>query len=273
MGVPTSQDDADWRAVLEDFPGSQTAPERNPMLDDSLVFALPDGRLAEVAPGSARLICDRLWELGITAGAATAAARISDALHSAHRFRNDLAFSEREVAPVIEAAKTHPPTWARLVAPGTLDTISLDERRQLVETCLRLIDRLHVDNGDDELPALVGELERLRDRLRAMTARELLHDAGDRVAAGWAQGADARDSEGRAVDVLDPAAASWSLLGALQTAAFRGQEAHADEIRLAVGAIARLIADPSLAHWNDQPERTQAEVRDLLTRAEALAEQ
>jgi hypothetical protein len=243
------------------------------VLDDSLVFAFPNGRSAEVAPRPARMICDRLWELGIAAGAATAAARISDALHSPVGFRGDLTFSEREVSPVIEAAKTHPPTWARLVAPGTLDTISLDERRQLVDTCLELIEGLNREVEYEKLRALIGELERLRDQLRAVTACELLHDAARRVAAGWAQGADARASDGRAVDVLDPGAASWSLLGALQTAAFAGHEARVDEIKLAVGAIAELIADPSLAHWNDRPERTQDEVEDLLARAAALTQQ
>lgn len=116
------------------------------------------------------------------------------------------------------------------------------------------------------------DLERLRDQLRAMTARELLHDAADRVARGWAQGADARAAGGRAVDVLDPDAASWSLLGALQAAAFSDREPNVDEIRFAVAAIAELIADPSLAHWNDEPERTQAEVRALLTYAEQITE-
>jgi hypothetical protein len=243
------------------------------MLDDSLVFVLPNGRAAEVAPRPARLICDRLWDLGITAGAVTAAARISVALHSRPLFRAGLTFSEREMPPVIEAAKAHPPTWARLVAPGTLDTVSLDERRQLVDACLELIEALNAEDEHEKLRALVDELERLRDQLRAMTARELLHDAAGRVAAGWAQGAEARASGGRAVDVLDPDAASWSLLGALQAAAFSGQEPHVEEIKLAVAAIAELIDDPSLAHWNDRPERTQVQVHSLLTHAEQLTEQ
>src|ERR1041384_3940973 len=129
------------------------------MLGDSLVFALPDGRTAEVGSRPARLICDRLWELGLTAGAATAAARISDAIHSPPLFRGDLTFSEREMQPVIEAAKTHPPTWADLVGRGTLDTISLDERHKLVATCLELIEALNAEDEHEKLGALVGELE------------------------------------------------------------------------------------------------------------------
>ena len=242
------------------------------MLEHSLVFALPNGRTAEVAARPARLICDRLWELGIAAGAASAAARISDGLRCSPAFRTDLTFTDREVPPVLEAAKTHPPTWASLVEPGTLDTISLDERRQLVDTCLELIEILNAEDEHEKLRALVGELERLRDQLRAMTARELLHDAAGRVAAGWAQGADARAFGGRAVDVLDPDAVSWSLLGALQAAAFSSREPDIEEIELAVAAVAELLTDPSLAHWNDRPECTQAEVHALLAHAEQLVD-
>ena len=50
------------------------------MVEDSLVFVLPNGRSADVAPHLARLIYDRLWSLGVCAGVATAAVRISDAL-------------------------------------------------------------------------------------------------------------------------------------------------------------------------------------------------
>jgi len=242
------------------------------VVKDSLVFAFPDGRSAEVAPRPARLICDRLWELGIAAGAATAAVRISDALQSRLVFRTDVRFSEREVPTVIEAAKCHPPTWATLADRGTLNTISLAERRRLVDTCLELIEILDADDEHEKLGAPIGELERLRDQLRAMTACELLHDAAGRVAVGWAQGAAARTSDGRPVDVLDPDAAAWSLLGALQTAAFADEETQVEEIKVAVTAIAELIADPSLAHWNDQPERTQDEVHVLLERAEAITE-
>lgn len=243
------------------------------MPDDSLVFALPNGRSAEVASRPARLICDRLWGLGITAGAATAAARISNALHHPGVLRSELAFNEREASPVIEASKTYPPTWARLVTPGTIDEISFDERRQLVDTCLELIESLNADEEHAKLGALIGDLERLRDQLRTMTAHELLRDAAGRVAAGWSQRADARTADGDPVDILDPAAASWSLLGALQTAAFSGNQAHVAEIKLAVAAIAGLIVDPSLSHWNDEPDRTQAEVHALLARAEALTRQ
>ncbi len=243
------------------------------MVEESLRFVLPDDRSVAVALVPARLICDRLWDLGIIAGAATAAVQINDALRSRPLFRGDVVFGERELPTLLEAAKAHPPTWARLIDPGVLETISRDERRRLVGTCLELIDELAAKYEGEKLRALIDDIERLRDRLRAMTARELLRDAGDRVASGWSQGAEARALDGRSVDVLDPAAASWSLLGALQGAAFAGPEAQVDEIRFAVAALAELITDPSLAHWNDRPERTPHEVHTVLARAEALTTQ
>jgi hypothetical protein len=243
------------------------------MVKDSLVFVLPSGRSAKVAPRPARLIYERLWDLGVGAGVATAAARISDALRSNPSLRADVVFSERELLPLLDAAKAHPPTWARLTDPGTLDTISLDERRRLVARCLELLEGFSGEYEGEKPRALIDDLERLRDRLWAMTARELLREAGDRVASGLSQGADARAVDGCPVDVLDPDAASWSLLGALQGAAFAGPEAQVEEIRLAVAAIAELIADPSLTHWNDRSERTSQEVHTVLARAEALTTQ
>jgi hypothetical protein len=242
-------------------------------VEDSLVFVLPNGRSANVAPGSARLIYDRLWDLGAGAGVAIAAARISDALRGNPALRANVAFSEREVPPLLEAAKSHPPTWASLTDPGTFDTISLDERRRLAATCLELIEGFNGEHQGEKLRGPIGDLQRLQDRLRAITAGELLRNAGDRVASGWSQGADARAVDGCPVDVLDPDAVSWSLLGALQSAAFLGPEVEVDEITLAVAAVAELIDDPSLTHWNDRPERTSQEVHTVLARAEALTTQ
>ena len=173
-------------------------------MNDALVFQLPDGRSAEVAPRPARLIYARLWELGIRPGAATAAARISDALHKRASSHPEVAFTHREADALIEAAKSHPPTWVGLSAPGTLSIISIAERRRLVDTCLELN------------------------------------------------------------------AASWSLLGALQAESCGDPQLDLEEIAVAVGAIAQLISDPSLADWNDVTERTQDDVHSLLERAETL---
>jgi hypothetical protein len=68
-----------------------------------LMFVLPNGRSAEMADASARLICDRLWALGIAPGAATAAARVSAALRRHPAASRNVDFLEREIAPLLEA--------------------------------------------------------------------------------------------------------------------------------------------------------------------------
>jgi hypothetical protein len=105
----------------------------------------------------------------------------------------------------------------------------------------------------------------------ALDGSELLHEAGSLVAAGWCQGAPARDADGLAIDVLAHEAASWSLLGALQAATFRDSSTRVSDLGLAVAAIAELLEDPCLAHWNDESVRTQLDVIALLDRAEVRA--
>ncbi len=104
-----------------------------------------------------------------------------------------------------------------------------------------------------------------------MNGSELLHEAGKLIASGWCQGAEARGLYGDPVDVCAGAAARWSLLGSLQAAAYGDASTAIEDIGLAVAAIAELIIDPSLAHWNDDPSRTERDVGDLLWRAERLA--
>jgi hypothetical protein len=104
-----------------------------------------------------------------------------------------------------------------------------------------------------------------------MNGSELLHEAGALVALGWCQNAEARSMQGAPVDVFARNAAEWSLLGALQTASLRDSSTSLDDLRTAVTAIAELIDNPSLSDWNDQPDRTQDDVRSLLERAERLA--
>src|SRR4029078_8415258 len=76
--------------VLQDSPGTTT--NRRETMTGSLVFVLPDGRSAEIGEPSARLICDRLWDQGIAAGAATAATRISHALDTHTPFSGRVCF-------------------------------------------------------------------------------------------------------------------------------------------------------------------------------------
>ncbi len=105
-----------------------------------------------------------------------------------------------------------------------------------------------------------------------MNGPDLLHEAGALVATGWCQGADATTEDGDVVDARSSAATHWSLLGALQAAAFcQEEETRIEDIGVAVAAIAELIADPSLSHWNDVPGRTKGDVTGLLDCAEELA--
>ena len=104
-----------------------------------------------------------------------------------------------------------------------------------------------------------------------MTGAELLREAGALVALGWCQHTEARTLQGAAIDVTAGNAAEWSLLGALQTVTLRDSSTTLDDLRGALTAIADLIEDPSPANWNDEPQRTQWEVCNLLDRAERLA--
>jgi hypothetical protein len=137
------------------------------VLGRSFRFVLPDGRSASVVAASARLICDGLWDLGIAPGAATAAAKISDALHAPPALRDEVAFTEREVAPLLEAAKRYPPTWSSLVRRDGNAAISPEQRRILLATCDALCERLRSEGHEQKLRSLVVDLERLADRLRA----------------------------------------------------------------------------------------------------------
>ena len=103
-----------------------------------------------------------------------------------------------------------------------------------------------------------------------MNGSQLLRETGLLVALGWCQHAEARDNRGTATDVAAGNAAEWSLLGALQAVTFRDSTTSLDDLRDALTAIADLIDDPSLAHWNDAADRTQSEVCGLLQRAAQL---
>lgn len=136
-------------------------------MSGSLLFVLADGRSALVAGGSARLICDRLWDLGIEPGAATAAARLSEALHKNPASDRDVEFNEREITPLMEAAQAHAPTWMSLVESSDLSLIPAAQRERLLTACTELIARLDADHDQAKVRALVVDLARLRDTLRA----------------------------------------------------------------------------------------------------------
>jgi len=133
----------------------------------SLLFVLADGRSALVAGWSARLICDRLWDLGIEPGAATAAARLSETLQKNPASDRDVEFNEREITPLMEAAQAHAPTWMSLVEASELSLIPAAQRERLLTTCTELIARLDADHDQGKVRALIVDLALLRDTLRA----------------------------------------------------------------------------------------------------------
>jgi hypothetical protein len=99
-------------------------------------------------------------------------------------------------------------------------------------------------------------------------ARDLLVEARRRVQRGWCQRTAARDAAGRSVLPSDPAAASWSAAGAVMAAARRKGAPPAPFAR-AMAALSQAVgAGPQ--GWNDQPERTAAEVVAALERAARL---
>jgi hypothetical protein len=101
-----------------------------------------------------------------------------------------------------------------------------------------------------------------------MNGSELLHGAGILVERGWCQGTEARDANGQATDVVAPDAAAWSLLGALQATTVGDPSIGLQDVGDAVAALAELISDASLAHWNDSETRTKLEVLSVLESAE-----
>lgn len=102
-----------------------------------------------------------------------------------------------------------------------------------------------------------------------MTARDVLLGARARVARPehWLQGSFAQDAGWRAVGWHSPEALRFCGLAAVWAAAGRGGDV--DEAK-AVLRVA-IAPAPSFARWNDEDERTHAEVLGAFDRAIALA--
>ena len=110
-----------------------------------------------------------------------------------------------------------------------------------------------------------------------MQAHDVLVGARDRVQSGWCQRCTAEDDEGAAVEPWSDAARRWSLLGAIVAtvdapAAGDDREMPLSELALAMGALALVIDETSLADWNDAPQRTQADIVAALERAIGLVD-
>jgi hypothetical protein len=87
--------------------------------------------------------------------------------------------------------------------------------------------------------------------------------------------ADATDAFGEPVEPWRAEAARWSLLGAVVAALERPESSTGHQLSLpalaeAMGALADLIYEPSLARWNDDPLRSQQEVLAVLARARTI---
>lgn len=117
----------------------------------------------------------------------------------------------------------------------------------------------------------------------ALTAAAMVTEARGLVAAGWCQGAHARDKRGDDVPAWSDEARSWSLLGALlaswhrhETDALRadviGHLADAEALGGATQVLGEAVGTASLAKWNDEPSRTQTDVIDAFDRALRLLE-
>jgi hypothetical protein len=103
-------------------------------------------------------------------------------------------------------------------------------------------------------------------------ARALLSSAAALIDRDWSQGADARDAAGCPTEPWSADARSWSLLGALvssvETAsAATGETLAIRDLAEACALLATILDVASLAEWNDDPERTKADVAEVLRRA------
>jgi hypothetical protein len=133
-----------------------------------LLFVLPAGRSAGVAAPVAQVICDRLWDQGIEPGAATAATRITESLHTHEAFRSELHFNQRELKPLLDAAEIDPQTWADLLHASNMAAMTSSQRRRLVRACENLITNLAILNEHGKVSALIDDLEHLRRQLSAI---------------------------------------------------------------------------------------------------------
>lgn len=73
-------------------------------MDETVKLVLVDGSAAVVSMAAARAMVDRLWDMGLTPGAVTAAAQITDAIAARTPLRRQVEFSAREDAPLRRAA-------------------------------------------------------------------------------------------------------------------------------------------------------------------------
>lgn len=111
----------------------------------------------------------------------------------------------------------------------------------------------------------------------AMTTLDVLQAVRDRLREpqDWTQGAWARDNFGKPVGVFHLGAVCWCLDGALGLAceSFVGRDSAVRELARTNSMLVDDYTDASLLawvrRWNDDPDRTHAEVIDLIDRTMA----
>lgn len=108
--------------------------------------------------------------------------------------------------------------------------------------------------------------------MEAKTAADVLKAARDLLAkdGGWTQGQYARDIEGFMVPETSPLAVCFCADGALFRAR-SAEDADFEALTRAEDALLKAAGVQNIVHWNDAPERTQAEVVALFDAAIAKA--
>ena len=132
---------------------------------DLLLFVLPAGRSAGVDRPVARSICSRLWDQGLEPGAATAATLITEGLQRNVLFGTDLHFNERELAPLLDAARVHPRTWADLLQASNLSAHGLGRTPTSPHGLRRPDHGSHGSCRASQRGALLVDVRDLRDEL------------------------------------------------------------------------------------------------------------
>jgi hypothetical protein len=80
-------------------------------VDERLTFVRADGARTVVGDRDARVIAAALWELGVLAGAATAATSIVEAIRASPYLRKPVQFTERE-GEAVRRASDGRVTWS-----------------------------------------------------------------------------------------------------------------------------------------------------------------
>lgn len=88
------------------------------------------------------------------------------------------------------------------------------------------------------------------------------------LAQGWCQEVSAKDQAGNRIPSKDPEAKEWCFMGAVEAWGGNSVGYREKALELLLLPVPEIILGSPLPNWNDQPERTQAEVVALAWRVE-----